>query len=58
MAATIGEAPPGFTASGAKDPSAWTGADITPATARAWKAYLAAHPEITKSTVAWVTNFD
>jgi len=58
MAATIGEAPPGFTASGAKDPAAWSGADITPATARAWKTYLAAHPEITKSTVAWVTNFD
>jgi hypothetical protein len=58
MAAAFGEAPPGFLPSGAKDPAAWSGADITPTTARAWKTYLAAYPEITKSSVAWVTNFD
>ena len=55
----LGTPPPGFLASGEKEPSAWAGADITPATAAAWKVFLGMHPEILQAPkVTWVTNFD
>ena len=59
MLAVYGTAPPGFLPSGAKEPGAWHGNDITPATAAAWKSYLGAHPDIVQAAhTAWVTNFD
>jgi hypothetical protein len=42
---------PGFMASNpqAKDPAAWSGPDITPATAAEWRAFLDKHPDIHKA---------
>ena len=38
-----GVPPPGFLASGARDPAAWAGGSITPAARAAWPAYITAH---------------
>ena len=42
---------PGFSQANpqAKDPAAWAGADITPATAAAWRTFLEQHPDIRKA---------
>ena len=57
--AVCGTEPPGFLPSGAKDPAAWNGSEITPVTAAAWKSFLGNHPELSQAPkINWVTNFD
>ena len=56
-----GKSPPGFTQGSptVKDPAAWVGSDITADTAKAWRDFLAEHPEVIKAHgVPWETCFD
>ena len=60
-AEVLGSSPPGFLPGrpAQKDPTAWSGTEITDETARAWKDLLARHPEIVRAQgVTWSTNFD
>ena len=57
----FGKAPPGFLPAtpAVKDPSAWAGSDLTADTAKAWRDFLAEHPEVDKAHgVSWETSFD
>ena len=59
-AEVFGVSPPGFLPGNPaqRDPAAWSGAEITDETAKAWRDFLAKHKEIVQAHgIQWRTNF-